>query len=60
MWWPLRKRHTDLDREIRGRLDLEKQERIDSGYAPEEAQFAARKAFGRAAHIDPMVALRYE
>ena len=45
MWWRSR-RERDLEREIRGHLALEEEEQRDAGMAPEEAPYAARRAFG--------------
>jgi predicted permease len=50
MWWPRRpaaqSRETDLDREIRGHLDLEAEAQRDAGRAAPDARDAARRAFG--------------
>ena len=45
-WWPIRKRDADLDRELRSDLELEEEEQRDDGKSPEEAHYAARRAFG--------------
>jgi hypothetical protein len=45
-WWRRQRADADLDREIRSHLELEEAERGDDGLAPEEARFAARRAFG--------------
>jgi macrolide transport system ATP-binding/permease protein len=48
IWWPwLRKRREeDLRREIEANLDLEAEEQREEGVAPDEARYAARRAFG--------------
>ena len=51
-WWPRSKqREQDLDREIRSDLELEAEEQREKGLAPDEARWAARRAFGNATHI---------
>ena len=45
-WWQLKKRKADLERELRSDLELEEEEQRDSGVSPEEARYAARRAFG--------------
>ncbi len=45
-WWKLKKRDADLERELRSDLELEEEEQRDSGASPEEARYAARRAFG--------------
>src|SRR5271163_3482383 len=50
-WWQLKKRKADLDRELRSDLELEEEEQRDSGVSPEEARYAARRAFGNATVI---------
>src|SRR6202012_3454103 len=45
-WWPTRKRSADLDRELQSDLDLEEEEQRDRGLSPEEARYAALRAFG--------------
>jgi predicted permease len=46
LWWQIRKRNADLDRELRSDLELEEEEQRDRGLPPEEARTAARRAFG--------------
>src|SRR5258708_22255576 len=41
-----RDRETDLGRELKAHLDLEAEEQQASGLSPEEARYAARRAFG--------------
>jgi MacB-like periplasmic core domain/FtsX-like permease family len=45
-WRQTRKRDADLERELRSDLELEEEERLESGISPEEARYAARRAFG--------------
>jgi predicted permease len=45
-WWQIRKRDADLERELRSDLELEEEEQLESGMLPEEARYAARRAFG--------------
>ncbi len=50
-WWRIRKRDSDLDREIQSDLELEEEEQRERGISPEEARYAAKRAFGNAALI---------
>ena len=50
-WWRMRKRDSDLDREIQSDLELEEEEQRERGVSPEEAGYAAKRAFGNAALI---------
>jgi len=50
-WWQLRRRDADLERELRSDLDLEEEEQRELGIPPEEAHYAARRAFGNATLI---------
>lgn len=45
-WWQIRKRNADLERELRSDLELEEEEQRENGLSPEEARYAARRAFG--------------
>ena len=45
-WWRRQGREYDLDREIRGDLELEAEEQLENGLSPQEAEYAARRAFG--------------
>jgi hypothetical protein len=45
-WWPIRKRDADLERELQSVLELEEEEQRDNGVSPEEARYAAQRAFG--------------
>ena len=50
-WWQLKKRDADLEREIRSDLELEEEEQRENGLSPEDARYAARRAFGNATLI---------
>jgi putative ABC transport system permease protein len=41
----------DLDQEIRDHIELETQENIDRGMAPEEARYAALRKFGNVTRV---------
>ncbi len=45
-WWQIRKRHADLERELQSDLELEEEEQREDGLPPEEARYAALRAFG--------------
>src|SRR5450631_3301401 len=45
-WWQIKKRNTDLERELRSDLELEEEEQRENGLPPEEAHYAAQRAFG--------------
>lgn len=45
-WWQLKKRDDDLARELESDLELEEEEQLENGLPPEEARYAARRAFG--------------
>src|SRR5215469_4580665 len=45
-WWQRKYRDIDLDRELRSDLELEEEEQREKGVPPEDATFAARRAFG--------------
>jgi putative ABC transport system permease protein len=49
--WKRRDPEKDLDREIASHLELEAEEQEESGLQPEEAHFAARRAFGNTAIV---------
>src|SRR5215475_3876864 len=44
-----RRAERELEEEIRAHLEMEAREKIDDGLAPEEARYAARRAFGSVA-----------
>jgi len=45
-WRPIGKRNADLERELESDLGLEEEEQRERGIAPEEARYAALRAFG--------------
>ena len=45
-WWQIKKRDADLERELRSDLELEEEEQREKGLPPDEARYAARRAFG--------------
>jgi hypothetical protein len=45
-WWSRRSREQDLDRELQSHLDLEAEEQQEAGIPPDEAHYAAQRAFG--------------
>ena len=45
-WWRRSEREQELNREIRGHLELEAEDQREHGLPPEAAQFAAQRAFG--------------
>lgn len=50
-WWQTRRRDADLERELRSDLELEEEEQRERGVPPEEARYAARRAFGNSTLI---------
>ncbi|MDT7815413.1 MAG: hypothetical protein QOJ42_5329 [Acidobacteriaceae bacterium] len=50
-WWKTKKRDAELTRELQSDLELEEEEQRERGLSPEEARYAARRAFGNAALI---------
>src|ERR1700747_387019 len=46
LWGQRKYRDIDLDRELRSDLELEEEEQREKGVPPEDATFAARRAFG--------------
>src|SRR5882762_6530337 len=45
-WWQIRKRDQDVERELQSDLELEEEEQREHGVPPEEARYAALRAFG--------------
>src|ERR1700677_1121223 len=45
-FWQSKKKDADLDRELRSDLELEEEEQLENGLSPEEARYAALRAFG--------------
>ena len=45
-WWPRKNRDEDLARELQCDLQLEEEEQRERGLSPEDARFAAVRAFG--------------
>jgi predicted permease len=45
-WWQIRKRDADVERELQSDLQLEEEEQREQGVSPEEARYAALRAFG--------------
>ncbi|HLY91636.1 MAG TPA: permease prefix domain 1-containing protein, partial [Candidatus Angelobacter sp.] len=45
-WWRIGKRAADVERELQSDLQLEEEEQRERGVAPEEARYAALRAFG--------------
>jgi predicted permease len=54
-WWRRKNREQDLDRELRSDLELEIQEQREEGLSPEEARYAARRAFGNTTSVKEQV-----
>lgn len=50
-WWQIKKRDADLEREILSDLELEEEEQRENGLSPEDARYAARRAFGNTSLI---------
>ena len=44
--WQRPDREKELDRELESHLDLEAEEQLESGLSPQEARYAAQRAFG--------------
>jgi predicted permease len=45
-WWQFNQRDADITRELQSDLELEEEEQRERGMSPEEAHYAARRAFG--------------
>ncbi len=56
-WRRRAKREQDLEREIRADLELEAEEQQERGLSPEEARYAARRAFGNVTWVQEEVRL---
>jgi len=54
-WWQLKKRDADLEREMRSDLDTEEEEQRENGLSPQEARYAARRAFGNTTLIKEQI-----
>lgn len=50
-WWQIRHRNADAERELQADLELEEEEQRETGLSPDEARYAARRAFGNTAMI---------
>ena len=50
-WWQMKKKEADLERELRSDLELEEEEQRENGLSPQDARYAARRAFGNATLI---------
>lgn len=50
-WRRWRSREQELDRELRADLDLEAEEQLENGLTPEEASYAAKRAFGNMTNV---------
>ena len=50
-WWQIRRKHADLERELCSDLELEEEEQRRTGLSPEDARYAALRAFGNPALI---------
>jgi hypothetical protein len=55
LWWQIRKRDADLERELRSDLELEEEEQRENRLPPEEARYAARRALGNSTLIREQV-----
>jgi predicted permease len=51
MFWRRKRREAELERELRGHLDLEAAEQRERGLSEHEARFAARRALGNTARL---------
>jgi macrolide transport system ATP-binding/permease protein len=49
--WQIKKRNADLKRELRADLELEEEEQRERGLAPDDARYAALRAFGNPTSI---------
>src|SRR5260370_38298874 len=55
MRWRRRDREQDLERELRAHMELEAEEQQDSGLTPEQARYAAQRAFGNTTFVQEEV-----
>ena len=51
LWGRKREREADLDHELRCDLELEAEEQREKGLSPDQAKYAARRAFGNTSLI---------
>lgn len=58
-WWRHRERERDLEREIRCDLELEAEEQGANGLLPQDARYAARRAFGNVTWVKEEVRLMW-
>src|SRR6185312_13896219 len=54
-WWQIGKRDADVERELQSDLELEEEEQREHGSAPEEAHYAALRAFGNPSVISEQI-----
>jgi len=59
-WWHWRDRQNDLERELRADLELEAEEQRESDLSPEDAHYAAQRAFGNTALIQQDVRQQWQ
>ena len=52
-WWQIKKRDSDLERELRSDLELEEEEQREGGISEEEARYAALRTFGNPCSLAP-------
>ena len=50
-WWQRDREERELEEELRAHIVIETGQRLEAGDNPEEAEFAARRAFGNQARI---------
>lgn len=58
-WWRHKEREQDLEREIRSDLELEAEEQEANGLLPQDARYAARRAFGNVTWIKEEVRIMW-
>lgn len=54
-WWRRKDREEDLERELRSDLELEAEEQQEQGLSPEQARYAAKRAFGNTTFVKEQV-----